>query len=236
MTKWGAATALGIIDAGGRNCTISLQTQTGNLNMTGIVSALVFTQYWYWFPFTLFLSGAMTPTSIIGVDQDLDIPNFKFYSMTRPSVFDYPPEQEIKTSEEPEKVKTAVLSTTAQAKRRRQAKERQQRRESMDVDHTPTTPKPSDEDKMDMDEDTQKAAKEDSEAVTDDKTEAAERGETPALESTTKKKVEKEKVGYELENMSRVLPAQLKYISFPGERYRPVKKVRTHVYHRSPFV
>ena len=40
-----------------------------------------------------------------------------------------------------------------------------------------------------------------------------------------KKKVEKEKVGYELENMSRVLPAQVKHISFPGDRFVPVKKV-----------
>jgi 26S proteasome regulatory subunit N2 len=39
------------------------------------------------------------------------------------------------------------------------------------------------------------------------------------------KKKEKEKVGYELENMSRVLPPQVKYISFPSERYVPVKKV-----------
>jgi 26S proteasome regulatory subunit N2 len=42
---------------------------------------------------------------------------------------------------------------------------------------------------------------------------------------TAKKKLEKEKVGHDLENMSRVLPAQLKYISFPAGRYAPVKKV-----------
>jgi 26S proteasome regulatory subunit N2 len=41
-----------------------------------------------------------------------------------------------------------------------------------------------------------------------------------------KKKLEKEKVGYEIENLSRVLPAQLKFISFPAGRYEPVKKVR----------
>ena len=64
MTKFGAALALGIIDAGGRNCTIGLQTQTGNLNMAGIVGMAVFTQYWYWFPFTHFLSLAFSPTSV----------------------------------------------------------------------------------------------------------------------------------------------------------------------------
>ena len=230
MTKWGASVSLGILDAGGRNCTISLQTQTGNLNMNGIVSALIFTQYWYWFPFTLFLSGAMTPTAIIGVDQDLEIPTFKFHSATRPSVFGYPPEQEVKASEEPEKVKTAVLSTTAQAKRRKQAKEKAQS-QAMDVDHTPTTPKPGDDDKMDVDEGTQKPIKDEKvdETVSESKTDGGEKEGTPAPEGSLKKKVEKEKVGYELENMSRVLPAQLKYISFPEERYRPVKKVSLRV-------
>ncbi|KAL1616495.1 proteasome regulatory particle base subunit [Diplodia seriata] len=213
MAKFGAAIALGIIDAGGRNCTIGLQTQTGNLNMTAIVGMAVFTQYWYWFPLTHFLSLSFTPTAIIGVDQELEIPSFKFHSATRPSMFDYPPEVEVKTEEAPEKIKTAVLSTTAQAKRRKMVKERQQRRESMDVDPTPATPKASnDDDKMETDEDTKK----------DEKKEGEKEG-TPSAEGA-KKKVEKEKVGYELENMSRVLPAQLKYISFPGERYVPVKK------------
>ncbi|KAF2088798.1 26S proteasome regulatory complex, non-ATPase subcomplex, Rpn2/Psmd1 subunit [Saccharata proteae CBS 121410] len=213
MAKFGCALALGIIDAGGRNCTIGLQTQTGNLNMTAIVGMAVFTQYWYWFPLTHFLSLSFTPTAIIGVDQDLEIPSFKFHSNTKPSMFDYPPEAEVKSEEKPEKVKTAVLSTTAQANRRKLHKERQQRRESMDIDQTPTTPKVSDDDKMDTDEDKK-----------DDKEKAdGEKEGTPSAESG-KKKVEKEKVGYELENMSRVLPVQLKYISFPAERYVPVKK------------
>lgn len=207
MAKMGCALALGIIDAGGRNCTIGLQTPTGNLNMAAIVGMAVFTQYWYWFPLTHFLSLSFTPTAIIGVDQDLQIPAFKFHSNTRPSMFDYPPETEVKAEEAPEKVKTAVLSTTAQDKRRRMVKERQRRRESMDVD-TPATPKPADEDKMEVDD----------EKKDDEKAEGA------ATESP-KKKAEKEKVGYELDNMSRVLPPQVKHITFPGDRFIPVKKV-----------
>lgn len=221
MAKFGCALALGIIDAGGRNCTIGLQTQTGNLNMAAIVGMAVFTQYWYWFPLTHFLALSFTPTAIIGVDQELEVPSFKFHSATRPSMFDYPPEQEIKTEEAPEKVKTAVLSTTAQAKRRKQLKERQQRRESMDVDQTPTTPKlgGADDDKMETEEDARKKE----EAIEDGETK---KEDTPGVEGA-KKKVEREKVGYDLENMSRVLPAQVKYISFPEHRYVPVKKVRS---------
>ncbi|KNG80595.1 26S proteasome regulatory subunit Rpn2 [Aspergillus nomiae NRRL 13137] len=212
MAKFGCAVALGIIDAGGRNCTISLQTQTGNLNMPGIVGAAVFTQYWYWFPLTHFLSLSFAPTSVIGVDQKLEVPFFKFHSNTRPSLFDYPPEQQVKTEEAPEKVKTAVLSTTAQAKRRAQRREKQQRRESMDIDQTPTTPKVSDQmpDRMETD---------DTAKVEDDTKE----GEKESGEGQ-RKKVERERVGYELENMSRVLPAQLKYLTFPDPRYEPVKR------------
>jgi 26S proteasome regulatory subunit N2 len=226
MTKFGCALALGIIDAGGRNCTIGLQTQTGNLNMAGIVGMAIFTQYWYWFPFTHFLSLSFTPTSMIGLDHDLDIPSFKFHSATRPSLFDYPPEQEVKTDEAPTLIATAVLSTTAQAKRRAQKKERAQRRESMDIDQTPTTPKISAPagDKMDVDEDTSK----DKEPKVDEKKEGEgeKEGATPA--EIAKKKLEKEKVGYDIENMSRVLPAQLKFINFPAGRYKPVKKVGPH--------
>jgi 26S proteasome regulatory subunit N2 len=222
MTKFGAALALGILDAGGRNCTIGLQTQTGNLNMAGIVGMAVFTQYWYWFPFTHFLSLSFVPTSIIALDHDLEMPSLKFHCATRPSLFDYPPEQEAKTEEGPAPITTAILSTTAQAKRRAQKKERAQRRESMDID-TPTvakTPAPAG-DKMDVDEekkDKEEESKEkkEGEAVVDKEGSAS---------PEAKKKAEKEKVGYEIENMSRVLPGQLKYINFPAGRYKPVKKV-----------
>ena len=225
MAKFGCALALGIIDAGGRNCTIGLQTQTGNLNMAAIVGMAVFTQYWYWFPLTHFLALSFTPTSIIGVDQDLEIPSFKFHSNTRPSMFDYPPEQEVKTEEAPEKVKTAVLSTTAQAKRRKLAKDKQNRRESMDVDPTPTTPKPdaADTDKMDEDTNVVETGKE------------GESKEKEGEKEGMKKKVEKEKAGFDLENMSRVLPGQIKYISFPQDgRYQPVKNVSCQITHPSP--
>jgi 26S proteasome regulatory subunit N2 len=220
MTKFGAALALGILDAGGRNCTIGLQTQTGNLNMPGIVGMAVFTQYWYWFPFTHFLSLSFAPTSIIGLDPDLEIPNIKFHCATRPSLFDYPPEQEVKVEEGPALVTTAILSTTAQARRRAQRKERAQRRESMDID-TPTATKTAAPagDKMDVDEEKKPKA----EGSKEKEGEAA--ADKDAASSGDKKKVEKEKVGYEIENMSRVLPGQLKYISFPAGRYKPVKKV-----------
>ncbi|KAI9713742.1 MAG: hypothetical protein M1812_006580 [Candelaria pacifica] len=237
MAKFGCAIALGIIDAGGRNCTIGLQTQTGNLNMAGIVGMAVFTQYWYWFPLTHFLSLSLTPTSVIGLDTELDVPSFKFYSATRPSLFDYPPEQEAKSDEAPEKVKTAVLSTTVQAKRRAQRRRKIIRSpEPMDYEQPSTTPKPSNinEDKMDTEEApaTDKVDKSESDKKDDDgdkldsdkKTGKEDDKEATSSGEALKRRMDKEKVGYDLENMSRVLPGQLKFISFPEGRYEPVKK------------
>ncbi|KAI1800328.1 26S proteasome regulatory complex, non-ATPase subcomplex, Rpn2/Psmd1 subunit [Daldinia bambusicola] len=227
MTKFGAALALGIIDAGGRNCTIGLQTQTGNLNMAGIVGMAVFTQYWYWFPFTHFLSLAFSPTSIIALDHELDIIDVKFHCATKPSLFDYPPEQEVKAEEGPALIATAILSTTAQAKRRAQKKEKAQRRESMDIDSTatPTTSKPSASgDKMEVD--TKTKPSEDIKEKKESETPAPGDKEESTPPADTKKKSEKEKPGYDIENMSRVLPAQLKYISLAKGRYWPVKLVR----------
>lgn len=73
MAKYGAILAQGIIDAGGRNVTLSLQSRTGHTNLQAVVGMLVFTQYWYWFPLAHCLSLAFTPTCIIGLNSDLKV-------------------------------------------------------------------------------------------------------------------------------------------------------------------
>lgn len=59
---------------GGRNVTISLQSRTGHTHMPSVVGLLVFTQFWFWFPLSHFLSLAFTPTAIIGLNKDLKVP------------------------------------------------------------------------------------------------------------------------------------------------------------------
>merc|ERR1712029_916215 len=46
MAKFGAILAQGIIDAGGRNVTVSLQSRTGHTSMLGVVGMLVSTATW----------------------------------------------------------------------------------------------------------------------------------------------------------------------------------------------
>ena len=118
IAKFGAIVAQGIIDGGGRNVTLSLQSRTGHTNMLGVVGTLVFCQFWYWFPLTHFLSLAFTPTCVIALNSDLQMPKMEFRSGARPSQYAYPPPLEEKKDKHKEKVETAVLSTTARQKRK----------------------------------------------------------------------------------------------------------------------
>ncbi|CAO3682175.1 unnamed protein product [Umbelopsis ramanniana] len=131
MAKFGAVLSQGIIDAGGRNVTISLLSRTGHTNMPAIVGMAVFTQFWYWYPLTHFLSLAFTPTAIIGLNKDIKIPQFEFLSNAKPSLYAYPPAIKPPTTTVVEKVATAVLSTTAKTKARAKKNEKG---DLMDVD------------------------------------------------------------------------------------------------------
>lgn len=58
---------------GGHNVTISLQSRTGHTHMPSVVGVLVFTQFWFWFPLSHFLSLSFTPTCVIGLNKDLKV-------------------------------------------------------------------------------------------------------------------------------------------------------------------
>ncbi|KAI9591906.1 armadillo-type protein [Syncephalis fuscata] len=136
VAKFGAVLGQGIIDAGGRNTTISLQSQSGHINMPAVVGLAIFTQFWYWYPLMHFMSLSLTPTALIGLNKDLQMPKFDFVSNAKASLFAYPPEIKPPTANVVEKVATAVLSTTAKAKARakKQEKEKAPEEQSMEVD------------------------------------------------------------------------------------------------------
>lgn len=73
LAKFGAAISQGIIDAGGRNVTISMQTKAGTPNMMAIVGMTLFSQFWYWFPLAHCLSLSFNPTGVIGLDESLKV-------------------------------------------------------------------------------------------------------------------------------------------------------------------
>ncbi|XP_034939926.1 26S proteasome non-ATPase regulatory subunit 1 [Chelonus insularis] len=224
MAKFGAILAQGIIDAGGRNVTVSLQSRTGHTNMLAVVGALVFTQYWYWFPLTHCLALAFTPTCIIGLNAQLKMPKFEIRSNARPSIYAYPAPLEEKKREEREKVQTAVLSIAARA-RRRESERRARHYEMMEVDppaadnkENPETPSTSssssskteakkDEKDKDKKDDKDKKSKE------DDKDKSEKKEPEPNFEI--------------LQNPARVLRQQLKVVQMvEGSQYAPVKDLQ----------
>ena len=186
LAKFGACVAQGIMNAGGRNVTIQLEnTDMGTLDAKAIVGLAMFSQFWYWFPLTHFLSLSFAPTSIIGVrGSDLSIPKFEFICHTKPGLFDYPPMFEESADKEVEKVATAVLSTTAKAKARAKKTKKEK-----DVDE--------DKDKKHVKTEQPKDKKETEPESKDE--------EDYKIKYTAKP--------YKIENASRVLPQQLKYLS-----------------------
>ncbi|CCC70419.1 hypothetical protein NCAS_0E03490 [Naumovozyma castellii] len=201
LARFGGCVAQGIMNAGGRNVTIQLEnSETGTLDAKSVVGLAMFSQFWYWFPLSHFLSLAFTPTTVIGVrGSDLAIPKLELNCYAKEHVFDYPKMYEQAADKEVEKVATAVLSTTARAKAR--AKKTKKEKE------------PAEEEKAK----TKQPEKE------EDKKPAAEA--KPASEDVYKTKYSSKP--YKIGNMSRVLPQQSKYISFnKQERFIPVRKFK----------
>ncbi|XP_063922812.1 26S proteasome non-ATPase regulatory subunit 1 [Zophobas morio] len=205
MAKFGAILAQGIIDAGGRNVTLSLQSRTGHMNMLAVVGALVFTQYWYWFPLSHCLALAFTPTCLIGLNGQLKMPKLELKSNAKPSLYAYPPPLEEKKREEREKVTTAVLSIAA--RQRRRDHDRKHRDEKMEVDEDKDEKKGAEEKKSEEDK------KKPEEKKTGDKKDEKE-----------EKKKEPEPTFEILNNPARVMRQQLKVIALnDNSQYVPLK-------------
>jgi len=64
MSKMGAILASGTFDAGGRNVTISLLSQSKHDKVTAVIGLVVFSQFWYWYPLLYFISLFVLPKSI----------------------------------------------------------------------------------------------------------------------------------------------------------------------------
>ncbi|CAO2200986.1 unnamed protein product [Urochloa humidicola] len=195
MSKMGAILASGILDAGGRNVTIKLKSKSKHDRLTAVVGLAVFTQFWYWYPLTYFISLAFSPTALIGLNSDLKVPKFEFLSNAKPSLFDYPKPTTQQTATASVKVPTAILSTYAKAKSRAAKKDA----ETKAKEKAEVAP----------------AAEEASATSTSMQVDGA---------AAEKKAPEPEPTFQLLTNPARVIPAQEKFIKFLEEsRYEPVK-------------
>lgn len=210
--------------------TISLQSRTGHTSMTSVVGMFVFTQFWYWFPLAHFLSIALTPTCLIGLNKELKMPKINVVSNAKPSTYAYPAPMEEKKKEVAEKV-TAVLSITAKAKKKDdERKKKEQKEEKMDVDDDATTSK---DDKEKTTEKKDKDGKEKKEEKASKKKDKESKEKDTSKDSKDSKKEsgdEKKKVEEPsfdtLSNPARVMKQQLRVIKMPeGARYVPVKEL-----------
>jgi len=246
MTKFGAILAMGLIDAGGRNQTISLLSPAGHKKMAAIVGMALFPQFWYWYPYVHFISLAFTPTCVIGLQKQMKMPvNFACVSNAKPSQFAYPSPMEMKKVEEKKKLKTATLSVTAKAKARvikRQSSTLGLNKADMDTNaddaDTPANKTPKDSKlpaaKKDGDGDADmkgstkdgKDTKDSSSSKDDDKDKKKDDKDKNDKDDKEKvKEKEKDEPNFEtLKNPTRVTAAQQPLISYAKQRYLPVKK------------
>ncbi|KAL8162880.1 hypothetical protein V2J09_014369 [Rumex salicifolius] len=197
MSKMGAILASGILDAGGRNVTIRLLSKTKHDKVTAIVGLAVFSQFWYWYPLTYFISLSFSPTAFIGLNYDLKVPSFEFLSHAKPSLFEYPKPTTVPAATSTVKLPAAVLSTSVKAKAR--AKKEADLKAAAD-----------------------KAAGLESKG----KSSSEKDGESMQVDGSTseKKAVEPEPSFEKLTNPARVVPSQEKFIKFLSDsRYTPVK-------------
>ncbi|KAG7099168.1 hypothetical protein E1B28_001039 [Marasmius oreades] len=194
MARLGAALGQGLIDAGGRNVMINLQSRAGTRNTNAVVGIVMFCQFWYWYPLAHCVCLAFEPTGIIGLNADLKVPKFEVISNAKPSLFAYPPSTKPPKKETVAKVATAVLSTTAKVKAR------EKKKAAADGDAMET-----DEKSASADEDVDMKAEE-------------------QISKASKSLKKAEPSSELIPNFSRVTPAQLGCIAFPSEsRYQPVR-------------
>ena len=126
MAKIGAILGQGLMDAGGRNCAITLQSKSGYPNKMGIVGLVVFLQYWYWHPLISFIGMVLEPTALIALNPKLVMPKVQFVVSPnlRPGSLAYPAPIVIPTAPTPQKITTAILSTAAKTRLRAKKEKR----------------------------------------------------------------------------------------------------------------
>lgn len=135
MSKFGAILGQSLIDAGGRNVTISMLAPGGQKKQRSIIGLATFWQYYFWFPYVPFISLAFKETMLMVVNKDLQQPDIKIQCNKPESDFAYPAKIiEAAKDKTKKKLEIVELSTTKKVNQRLKQKEKDKRAAAMDVD------------------------------------------------------------------------------------------------------
>ncbi|KAJ1921097.1 proteasome regulatory particle base subunit [Mycoemilia scoparia] len=200
LSKFGAAVSQGIIDMGGRNMTIQLISKWKNLRQNACAGMFLFTQMWSWFPLSHFISLALVPTGVIGVNKSLQPPKLKISCKGKKELFAYPPKIETAKKESRINLTLTQLSTTkakSRSAKKADSKAKAKNDDLMELD-TPTAPA----------------------SLT---ARSAYSNEQSGEASGSTKQTKTQSNAFAIDNMTRVLNSQEEYIEWSkNSRYLPV--------------
>jgi 26S proteasome regulatory subunit N2 len=218
LCKMGAAMAVGILDAGGRNATVQLRSRTGQLRQTAVVGMLCFTQFWFWYPLAYTLSLALEPAALICLNSDLNMPQYSVVSNAKPSRFAYPEHLTVEKGKEQTSLKRAVLSTSKHEAKKQKQKEAERAEQSGDQGGAQLSANGNVE-AMETDQHSSNPGDATSQKATSN-------GDMNRAEGSEGKKEDEEEPSSEIKhNPMRVVPQQQQYIAFPSDsRYVPLKR------------
>uniref|UniRef100_A0A8C9GY65 26S proteasome non-ATPase regulatory subunit 1 n=1 Tax=Piliocolobus tephrosceles TaxID=591936 RepID=A0A8C9GY65_9PRIM len=134
IAKFGAIIGAGLLDICGRNAISTFFTRRTNvIRPQAAVGFCLFCQLWYWFPLIHMISLTFLPTCLIGLTEDLKVPqNFTVLSNCKSQTFDYPAFLSKEKTQEKKQTVTAVLSTTAKRKSLKLRKQKTENRLTKD--------------------------------------------------------------------------------------------------------
>jgi len=196
MSQMGAILGCGLIDASGRNVTISLFNRHNSCKrQSAIIGMAIFWQYWYWYPLIPFITLCLQPTMVMALNHELEMVKMDVQSRERNrSRFDYVENLKEEKKKKNKKAITVELSVAAKTKQRQQKKK-------------------TDEETAEEENEVKEESKEEKEAMEVDSESKKEEEES--------KEVKESKYNV-LSNPSRVTPNQVQYVHWVDERYRPL--------------
>lgn len=87
--KFGAVLGRALMEAGGTNIVFSVLNSMNRVETSRVAGAVMFFQYWFWYPFFPFLNLCMRPTVFLAFDEDLKPAHCEILIKDKKSKFDY---------------------------------------------------------------------------------------------------------------------------------------------------